>query len=164
MADESTLRRFRARLETEPDSQAIFVVIPFDVQQAFGSRSRVPVHGAINGHPFRGSLIPYGGKHYLGVNRALRESAGVRADDLVEVEIERDDEPRIVNPPADLIAALQANEAARSVWEKLSYSHQREYVAAIEEAKKPETRSRRIDKTIAALLAAAEQGTGKAGR
>jgi hypothetical protein len=151
MNDESIRQRFSAGLEREPDSQATFVVIPFDVQQVFGSRARVAVRGSINGHPFRGSLSPYGGKHYLGVSKALRESAGVRAGDVVDLELRRDDEPRTINVPADLKVALEVNEAARLAWERLSYSHQREYVEAIEQAKKPETRARRVEKTVAAL-------------
>jgi len=144
---------FTAVLETAPDSNATFIIVPFDVEQAFGSRGRTPVRGTINGVAFRGSLSPYSGRHYLGVNGALRDSVGVRAGDSVEIVLERDDEPRSVAVPADLAQALRASPAAQAAWDRLSYSHQREHVEAVEEAKKPETRARRIEKSIAMLLA-----------
>lgn len=150
MIDDYPLR-FQALLETEPDSAATFIRIPFDVPQVFGSRGRVPVRGALNGAPFRGSLSPYGGIHYLGINRLLREQAGVQAGDQVEIVLERDDEPRQVALPPDLAQALGANAGAKAAWDKLSYSHQREHVQAVEEAKRPETRARRIEKTLAGL-------------
>lgn len=148
MSELDPRQQFQALLETEPDSSATFIVIPFDVQQVFGTRARVPVVGTINGYPFRGSLSPYGGKHYLGINRALRESAQVKAGDRVDIVIERDTEPRQVSLPQDFAQALQDNGRAQAAWEKLSYSHQKEYVDAIQEAKKPETRRRRLEKAI----------------
>ena len=148
MSELDPRQQFQALLETEPDSSATFIVIPFDVQQVFGTRARVPVVGTINGYPFRGSLSPYGGNHYLGINRALRESAQVKAGDRVDIVIERDTEPRQVSLPQDFAQALQDNGRAQAAWEKLSYSHQKEYVDAIQEAKKPETRRRRLEKAI----------------
>jgi uncharacterized protein YdeI (YjbR/CyaY-like superfamily) len=65
--------------------------------------------------------------------------------------MERDDEPRIITPPADLARALRANPTAQAAWDKLSYTHQKEHARAIEDAKRPETRLRRIEKTIAQL-------------
>jgi hypothetical protein len=143
---------FQAILETEPGSAATFIRIPFDVPQVFGTRGRVPVRGTLNGAPFRSSLSPYGRIHYLGINRTLREQAGVQAGDLVEIALEKDDEPRQVSLPPDFAQALRENPAAQAAWDRLSYSHQREHVQAVEEAKKPETRMRRIEKAIAQLL------------
>jgi uncharacterized protein YdeI (YjbR/CyaY-like superfamily) len=110
------------------------------------------VRGTLNGAPFRSSLSPYGRIHYLGINRTLREQAGVQAGDLVEIALEKDDEPRQVSLPPDFAQALRENPAAQAAWDRLSYSHQREHVQAVEEAKKPETRMRRIEKAIAQLL------------
>lgn len=148
-------KRFRVVLEKDPDSTATGITIPFDVQKTFGTRARVPVCGTINGFPFRSSIFPMGkdGCHMMAVNRSMREGAKAQAGDLVSLVMERDDEPRIVTPPADLARALKANKAALAAWERLSYTHRKEHAKAIEEAKKPETRARRIEKTIAALTA-----------
>ena len=143
--------RFKATLTREPDSSATFVTIPFNVYEVFGSRARVPVIGTINGYPYKSSISPYGGVHYLGINRNLREGAGVKAGDVIEIEMSLDTGPRFITPPADLTAILENNLQARKNWKKLSYSHQKQYVDAIEEAKKPETRIDRIKRTVEAL-------------
>lgn len=127
------------------------IEIPFDVEQAFGTRGRVPVQGTINGFPFRSSLAPYGGKHYMAVNRQMREGAKAQAGDTVRLSIERDDAVREVAVPADFQKALARNPAARAAWAKLSYTHRKEWVQEIEGAKKPETRTRRVAKAISAL-------------
>lgn len=149
-------KRFRVVLEKDPDSTATGITVPFDVQKTFGTRARVPVRGTINGFPYRSSIFPMGkdGCHMMAVNRGMREGAKAKAGDLVSVVMERDNEPRVVTPPADFARALKASQAALAAWERLSYTHRKEYAKAIEEAKKPETRARRIEKAIAALAAA----------
>ena len=137
---EQEMIRFKATLTREPDSSATFLTIPFNVLEAFGTLARVPVIGTLNGCFYKSSIVPYGGVHYLGVNRKLREEAGVKAGDVVEVEMAVDTGPRFIIPPDDLTAALGKNSQARKNWKKLSYSHQKQYVDAILEAKKPETR------------------------
>ena len=147
-------KQFRAVLETDdPNSQATFVIIPFDVEKMFGTKARVPVCGMINGYPFRGSISSYSGVHYLGVNKALRAGAKAAVGDTVEIVLERDEAPRVVKPPADLAHAIEANPAAQAAWEKLSYSDRKAYASAVEEGKKPETRARRIEQTVAMLSA-----------
>jgi hypothetical protein len=146
-----TTQRFRAVLVKDDKTEGTGVAMPFDVAKVFGTRGRVPVRGTLNGFEFRTTLAPYSGAHYLPVNRALREGAKAKAGDTVTVVLERDDEPRIVTPPPEFAKALKANKAARAAWEKLPYSHQREYAETIAEAKKPETRRRRIDQAIEML-------------
>src|SRR6185295_15570652 len=123
-------------------------------EKVFGTRARVPVRGTINGFAFRSSIFPTGdGRHYMVVNKEVRAGANVKGGDTVSVQMERDDAPRTITPPAELARALKANKAARAAWEKLSYTHQKEYASAVEEAKRPETRARRIEKTITELAA-----------
>ena len=148
-------KRFRALVERGAGSVCA-IKIDFDVEQAFGGRGRVPVRGTLNGAPFRGSLFPMGGCHFMVVNRHLRAAAGVRGGETVPVLMERDDEPRTVEPPADFARALEGSKAAQTTWDKLSYTHRREHVEHIEEAKKPETRLRRIEKSVR-MLAAGEK-------
>jgi hypothetical protein len=146
------LQRFSAILDTDDGSSA-YVKVPFDVKAVFGA-ARPPVRATLNGYEFQSTLTPYGDVHYLGVNQKVRAGAGVKIGDRVEVIIAADEAPRTVKPPVDLARALKANPAAKAGWESLSYTHRREYVAAIEEARRPETRARRIAKTIEQLAGA----------
>ena len=147
-------KRFRVLLERHATSEATGIVIPFDVLKVFGTRARVPVRGTLNGYAFRGSLFPVGdGTHYMVVRKELREAAGVEGGQTIAVTLERDDEPRTVTPPADLARALRQNKDARAAWDKLSYTHRREYAELIEGAKRPETRARRVEKALSQLAA-----------
>ena len=156
----SPVKRFRVLLEKHESSEACGISIPFDVQKTFGTKARVPVRGTISGYPFRSSIFPMGGCFMMAVNREMREGAGVKAGDTVSVVMERDTEPRVITPPADLARALKANKDAKALWDKLSYTHQREHVKAIEDAKRPETRQRRIEKSIASLATGKKEARG----
>ncbi|MCA1629933.1 MAG: YdeI/OmpD-associated family protein [Acidobacteria bacterium] len=151
----SPTKRFRVLLETDPaGSAATGILVPFDVQKVFGTRARVPVRGNINGFPYRGSIFPMGGgKHYMIVNAKIRAGANVKGGEPISMTMERDEEPRTVEPSADFARALRGNKQARSTWDALSFTHRREYAEWIEEAKKPETRERRIAKAVEALAA-----------
>ena len=148
-----TIKHFRTRLEKHETSEATAIIIPFDIEEAFGARARVAVRGTINGFPFRSSLFTMGGRTFMPVNQELRTGAKARGGDTVSIVMQRDDEPRTVEPPPDFARALRANKTAKAVWDKLSYTHRKEHVKAIEDAKKPETRQRRIEKAISLLAA-----------
>jgi hypothetical protein len=147
--------QFKVKLERYKDTQVLHVYLPFDVYETFGTRSRVAVKGTINGFPFRSSIFPMGptggGKFYMVVNREMREGAKVKGGDVAEFVMEKDDEPRSIVTPPDLVKALRNSRTAQSAWDKLSYTHRKEYIGAIEEAKKPETRARRIAKAVEML-------------
>ena len=117
--------RLNAMLESEPDSQAAFVHIPEEISQLFGQRGRIPVRVTINGHVFRTTLAPYGGRHYLGVNKSVRAAAGVQIGDLLDLLIEGDREPRDITPPDDLVAALEDEPAALEGWAALELQPQK---------------------------------------
>lgn len=144
-------KRFRVLLEKHENSEATGFTIPFDVPQTYGTRARVPVRGTINGFPYRGTIFPMGGKYIFVVNRELRANANAKGGEMISVTMERDEAPRIITPPADLARALRANRAAQTAWDKLSYTHKKEHARAVEDAKRPETRVRRIEKAIATL-------------
>jgi len=152
-AAKSPVKRFRALVERGERSAVCAIHFPFDVEQTFGARGHVPVRGTLNGAPFRASIFKMGGRHFMVVNRRLREAAGVSGGETVPVTVERDTEPRVVNPPDDFARALESNGDARAAWDKLSYTHRREHVEHIEDAKKPETRLRRIEKCVSLLAA-----------
>ena len=148
----SSVKRFRALVE-RGEGSVCAIQIDFDVEKVFGKRGRIPVRGTLNGAPFRGSLFPMGGCHFMVVNRHLRAAAGVSGGETVPVSMVRDDEPRTIDPPADFARALKAHKEAQATWDELSYTHRREHVEHIEEARKPETRQRRIEKSVALLAA-----------
>lgn len=144
--------QYRFTAPIEADRRGAWVNVPFDVEAAFGAK-RVPVNATIDGIPYRGSLVRMGGDcHMLGILREIRQTLGKGAGDLVEIVLERDDAPREVVVPEDLAAALASTPNARRTFDALAYSHKREYVRSIEEAKRPETRERRIASTIDKLL------------
>lgn len=146
--------RFKLKLEQYKDTEVLHAYLPFDVYEAFGTRARMPVKGTINGFAFRSSIFPMGGgKFYLVVNKQMREGAKVKAGDLAEFLLEKDDTPREIEIPADFAKALKANKDAQAVWDHLSFTHRKEYVGAIVEAKKPETRARRIEKAVEMITA-----------
>jgi hypothetical protein len=148
-------KRFRAVLEEGERGSATVITIPFDVPSVFGKRGRVPVRGTINGVAYRSSIFRMGdAPYFMVVNRRMREEAGVSAGQTVTVVMERDDAPREVDVPPDLQNALSESPTAQEAWTRLSFTHQREHVEAITQAKRPETRARRIAKTIEQLTSA----------
>jgi hypothetical protein len=151
-AGKSSVKRFRALVRRDEGSEVCAIDIPFDVEKTYGARGRVPVRGTLNGAPFRSSLFRMGGDcHFMVINRKMREASSVSGGETVPVTMERDTEPRVITPPEDFARALKGNKEAQSTWDKLSYTHQREHVEQIEDAKKPETRERRIAKSIQLL-------------
>lgn len=141
-------RTFRARIQA--GEQALFVAVPFDVEEAFG-RARPPVVVTLGKYQFRSTVAVYGGKPLIGIRKSHRDAAGISAGDTIEVTLALDEAPRTVEPPPELAAALAKNARAKAAWHKLSYTHQREHAEAILAAKKPETRARRVAKTLAML-------------
>ena len=128
-----------------------FVEVPFDVETAFGSK-RPKVKAMIEGFPYRGLLVRMGGpNHILIILKGIREQIGKTFGDEIKVSVEADVEERVIAIPAELKRAFKPDQDAKSAFEKLSYTHQKEYVKWIEEAKKAETRQSRILKTIEML-------------
>ena len=137
--------RFEALLES---TQAGTVVeVPFDAERTFGD-VRPPVRGTLNDAPFRSTLAKHDDRWLLVVNPELAEAVGASEGDWVAVEIDVDDEPRAIEIPQDLREALLAEPDLAGRFDGLSYSHQKEYVDWVNEAKREETRGRRIEKTL----------------
>ncbi len=142
------------KVKLEGINGGAMISLPRRESVKFGVRGRVPVRGTLNGYPFRSSIFPTGdGGHYMAVNRAIREGAGVKAGDRVQIIMETDTEPRTVELPPDLEKALAKSKAARTRFDQLSYTHRKEYVQWLEAAKRPETRQRRLLQTIERLTA-----------
>jgi len=128
------------------------VELPFNVSEVFGKKGLVKVHATFDGHPYRGSLAPMGGgKHFLGILKDIRFAIGKQPGDFVCVTLRKDVEPREVEIPEDLLAALKSEPKALEAFNKLSFTHKKEYVKAVIDSKKPETRATRIQKTVVTL-------------
>jgi hypothetical protein len=145
----------RATFETilqrpEDELTATFIEIPLDVRAVFG-RARPPVTVTMNGYTYRSTVAVYGTGYFLPVNKTNRAGAGVDAGDRVTVEIASDDAERKVDVPADLASAMAAEPELAARFDGLSYSHQRQYVGWVNDAKRAETRQRRIAETVSRL-------------
>ena len=146
----SPIHQFIATIEDAGGGGA-FVRIPFDVEQFFGKK-RVPVRASIDGQPYRGTLVRMGEPcHLLIILKEIRQVIGKTFGDQVEITLEEDLQERKVELPADFQQALDQDPLARSTFERLSYTHQKEHVRAILEAKREETRRNRILKSIEML-------------
>jgi hypothetical protein len=119
-----------------------------------GGGKRPAVNVRINGFAYRTSVGSMGGRFLVPVSAERRAAAGVKVGDAIEVELTLDTEPRELAVPADLVAALSADTAARAAFDKLSYSARQRHVLAVEGARTAETRARRIDKIVGELRGA----------
>ncbi len=142
--------RFRTTI-LQGDKTATGIRVPDAVVEALGSGKRPPVRVTINGYTYRSTVAVYGGEYLVGVSAENRAGARVAGGDEVDVEIELDTAPREVSVPADFGAALDAEPNARRTFDALSYSNKSFHVLSIEGAKTPETRQRRIAKSIDTL-------------
>ena len=149
------MKTFKTRLTAHgPGGKWTYLHIPFDVEQTFGSKARIPVAGTINGYAFENSLMPNGdGTHSMMVSKALQGGAKAGAGDLVTVIIDVDRSERVVPVPPELAQALATEPAADAAFQKLSTSHRREFAEWVASAKRPETRVSRAAKALPLVLA-----------
>lgn len=131
-----------------------FIEIPFNIEKEWGTKNKVKVKADIDGYIHRGLLMPYGKKgiHYLGLRKDVMEEMGKYPGDVVNVTLEIDTEERIVEIPEALRKALDKNKKAKDIFDKLSYTHRKEYAAWIGDAKKEETVQRRVNKALEVIL------------
>ncbi len=141
-----TARTFRTIVTAEGDG--CFLPLPFDPKPVFG-RIKAPVVVTLGDYSYRSTIAAMGGPVCVPLRRSHREAAGLNFGQEVEVTLTLDTAPREVALPPDLESALTP--AARAGWDRLSYSHRREHAEAIEGAKRPETRARRIARAVAML-------------
>ena len=144
--------KFRATVELGGKT-ATGIEVPDDVVAALGPGSRPPVTVTVGGHSYRTTVARMGGRFLVPLSAENRTAAGVAAGDQVDVDIEPDTAPREVEVPADLAEALAGDDAARVTFDGLSYTHRKEWVRWVEEAKKADTRATRLAKTVEALHA-----------
>jgi bifunctional DNA-binding transcriptional regulator/antitoxin component of YhaV-PrlF toxin-antitoxin module len=129
-----------------------YIDFPFDVRKEFGGKGRVKVKALIDGHMYQGSLVKMGGDcHLLGITQQLRKETGKNPGDIVHVVLEEDTEERIIETPEDLLDLLKKVPSLLEFFYSLSYTHRKEYVRWIVDAKKDETRKNRLVKAVELL-------------
>jgi hypothetical protein len=144
--------KFRAKVELHGKT-ATGIEVPADVVTALGAGNRPPVTVTVGGHSYRTTATRMGGRFLIPLSAENRTAAGVTAGDEVDVDIEPDTAPREIEVPADLAEALAQDEAAKATFDSLAFTHRKEWVRWVEEAKKAETRATRLAKTVEALHA-----------
>jgi hypothetical protein len=141
---------FRATVE-QRGKTACGITVPPAVVEALGRGKRPPVRVTIKGYTYRSTVAAYTDEYLVGVSAEHRAAGDIAPWEVVDVTLELDTEPRVIQVPDDFAAALAGDPAALAFFEGLSYSNKSRFVLSVEGAKTPETRQRRIDKAIASL-------------
>jgi len=144
------MERYESKLDA-PQRGGSAVVVPDSVVEALGGNVRARVAGTLNGVEFKSNLMRYSGVVWLGVHKATMQAAGISHGDPVTVEMSLDETPRVVEVPEALEQALAKDTAARAAFDALAFTHRKEYAQWVAEAKKEETRDRRVAETIERL-------------
>jgi hypothetical protein len=142
--------KLKAKIEAG-DGGGAYVLFPYDTEKEFATKGKVPVKATFNGVPYTGSLIKYGNPlHMMGVLKSIREQIGKGPGDTIEVVVWRDEEVRTVEVPAQFEKLIK-KEGPLPVFEKVSYARRKQYCRWITDAKKKETRLKRLGKAIEML-------------
>ncbi len=142
--------KFKTRIEAAGGGGAR-VLFPFDVEKEFGTQGRVAVRATFDGVPYTGSMVKYGApQHMLPILKDIREQIGKGPGDVVDVTVEKDEAERTVDMPAEFEKLLK-KEKLWAAFDKLSYTHKREYIRWITSAKREETRANRLAKSVEML-------------
>ena len=141
--------KFKGKIIQHGKMDAGYVIFPYDVKKEFGA-GRVKIKATFDGVHYRGSLVPMGIKegYPLLILKVIRKAINKTFGDVVNVVVEKDTEERTVEVPDDLAKALGMKKKIRDAFEKMAYTHRKEYVNYVNDAKKPETRLRRIEKVL----------------
>jgi hypothetical protein len=147
-----TSKTYTTTILADPDGSSMTAIpVPFDAKEVFG-KARAPVVVKVGKHEFRSTVCIMGGERFIPLRKSNREAAGVEGGQKVRITLTLDEAPRTVEAPKDLARALK-KAGLIAAWKALSFTHQREHFEAIESAKKPETRERRIQKCIEMVAA-----------
>ena len=143
--------RLRTRLEARGPAAAA-VLTSEQVEELGEGAKRFPVRATANGHTWQTTVTRMRGEFLLGLSREVREAVGAEAGDEVEIEVELDTGPRMVELPPALAEALDGDARARTAFEDLAPSHRKEFARWVGEAKRDETRQRRIAQTLEMVI------------
>ncbi len=125
------------------------IVVPLEMVEKLGGGKKPAVNVTVNGFAYRGSIATMAGQSMISFSSDKRAATGLKGGDAIAVTLELDEAPRVMEVPEDLQAALNRDKAAKAYFATLSYSNQRRHIEPINDAKTPETRARRIEKSVA---------------
>jgi Bacteriocin-protection, YdeI or OmpD-Associated/Domain of unknown function (DUF1905) len=144
--------RFTAQLQSRGPAAAV-VLDDAQVAAVGEGARRFPVVATVNGYTWRTSVARMGGEFLLGLNQEVRQGAGVQAGDKVEVTVELDAAPREVEVPEALAAVLAADPQAKAAFDRMAFTHRKEYARWVAEAKQEQTRQRRVQQALEMIRA-----------
>ena len=150
----AAMQTFTAVLDHEDEGSGStgFFEVPGEVVDTLGQgKKRIPVVATINGYDLRTTIAVYGGKYYIPARKEVRAASGIRHGDRVTIHMRVDDAPREVEAPPELASLLEKDAPARAAWDKLSYSHKKEYAQWLTEAKREETKTKRLQQALVML-------------
>lgn len=130
---------------------AAYIIIPYDIEEVFGAK-RVKAKAKFDGYEYRGSIVAMDNSYVIGLTKEVRRKIGKQQGDRIKVEIEKDDEERVVEMDEDLYEVIQDNEIAILNYESLSYTEQKEINRWLQSAKKEYKKALRIGKTVENLM------------
>lgn len=145
--------KFTSQL-TVVESDNAGIPVPEEVVTALGGGNHPKVSLTLNGFTYRSSIAKMGGGFWIPASKARRKEGNLEVDVPYEIDIELDTAPRSVDIPEELAVHFASNPESKAAWDALSYSNQLRLVTPINNAKKPETRARNVDKVIAQLSGA----------
>jgi hypothetical protein len=125
------------------------IEVPPAIVEALGAGKKPAVSVNLNGYAYRSTIAVMGGRYMIAFSADKRAATGIKGGDKIEVTLELDTAPRVMEMPPDLQKALDRNKAAKAYFATLSYSNQRRHIDPINDAKSDETRARRIEKSVA---------------
>ncbi|KPE51743.1 YdeI/OmpD-associated family protein [Chryseobacterium indologenes] len=145
---------FSAVIQKNGELNAAFIEFPFSAEELFGKKGQIKIRAVLDtAVEYRGSLVKMRSDcHILGLPQEIRKQLGKTFGDEVIVSLIEDKEERTVNIAEDIAKVFNENPEAKKLFEKMSYTHKKEYIRWIEEAKKPETRESRKSKMINMIL------------
>ena len=146
---------FNGIIEQHGEINAAFIKFPFSTEELFGKKGQVKIKVLFDGKvEYRGSLAKMKSDcHMLGLTQEVRKNLGKSFGEVVSVKLWEDKEERMVEIPEDVLVVFEKNKDAFELYQKMSYTHRKEYMRWISEAKKPETRENRKVKMIEMILA-----------
>lgn len=155
-----SVKKFKAKL-ISAGGGGVFLKVPYDVEKEYGKKNMIPINATYDGEPYRGSIANMGDGHCLIVVKAIREKIKKEIGDFVNVTVEHDTAPRKVELPDDVKKMLSKNKAEKTYFDSLAYTHQKEYVKWITDAKREETRIARLQKMLTMLQSKLKNPTAK---
>jgi hypothetical protein len=140
--------------QLQPRGPAAAVILDDAQVAAVGEGAkRFPVVATVNGYTWRTTVVRMGGEFLLGLSKEVRQGAGAEAGDEVDVTVQLDTAPREVEVPEALAAALAADPEAKASFDRMAFTHRKEYARWIADAKQEQTRQRRLGQALEMIRA-----------